>query len=83
MIDKIRKKNIKLQGTIASQKKSLSIINQLLKTKFNYPIILKDPYKTGLFLFKNDTLFLILNFVLGLQYPMNMFYTAGLLSSLN
>ena len=36
MIDKIRKKNIKIQGTVASQKKSLSIINQLLKTKFNY-----------------------------------------------
>ena len=36
MIEKIRKKNIKIQGTVASQKKSLSIINQLLKTKFNY-----------------------------------------------
>ena len=36
MIEKIRKKNIKIQVTSLSQKKSLSIINQLLKTKFNY-----------------------------------------------
>ena len=36
MIEKIRKKNIKIQGTNPSQKKALSIINQLLKTKFNY-----------------------------------------------
>ena len=36
MIEKIRKKNINIQGTPLGQKKSLSIINQLLKTKFNY-----------------------------------------------
>ena len=36
MIEKIRKKNIVIQGTKTGQKKSLSIINQLLKTKFNY-----------------------------------------------
>ena len=36
MIEKFRKKNINIQGTPLGQKKSLSIINQLLKTKFNY-----------------------------------------------
>ncbi len=36
MIEKIRKKNINIQGTSLGKKKSLSIINQLLKTKFNY-----------------------------------------------
>ena len=36
MIEKIRKKNIRIQGTHLHQKKSLSIINHLLKTKFNY-----------------------------------------------
>ena len=36
MIEQIRKKNINIQGTSLGQKKSLSIINQLLKTKFNY-----------------------------------------------
>jgi cephalosporin hydroxylase len=36
MIEKIRKKNIKIQGSHLSQKKSLLIINELLKTKYNY-----------------------------------------------
>ena len=36
MIEKIRKKNIKIQGSQLSQKKSLRIINHLLKTKYNY-----------------------------------------------
>ncbi len=36
MIEKIRRKNIKAQGTYLNQKKSLAIINHLLKTKFNY-----------------------------------------------
>lgn len=36
MIEKIRSRNIKAQGTNLNQKKSLLIINHLLKTKFNY-----------------------------------------------
>tara|TARA_B100000900_G_scaffold414986_1_gene443308 strand:- start:3487 stop:4209 length:723 start_codon:yes stop_codon:yes gene_type:complete len=36
MIEKLRKQNIQRQGTPKGKKKSLSIINQLLKTKYNY-----------------------------------------------
>ena len=36
MIEKLRNQNIRAQGTLKSKKKSLSIINQLLKTKYNY-----------------------------------------------
>ena len=36
MIEKLRKQNIQKQGTPKGKKKSLSIINQLLKTKYNY-----------------------------------------------
>ena len=36
MIEKLRKQNIQIQGTPKGKKKSLSIINQLLKTKYNY-----------------------------------------------
>ena len=36
MIEKLREKNIKIQGSSKYKKKSLGIINQLLKTKYNY-----------------------------------------------
>ncbi len=36
MIEKLRKQNIQRQGTPKGKEKSLSIINQLLKTKYNY-----------------------------------------------
>lgn len=55
MIVKDRKKNIKIQGSITNQKKSLSIINHLLKTKYNYQF---DWLGVPIIQFPNDTLIL-------------------------
>lgn len=55
MIIKDRKKNIKIQGSSKNQKKSLSIINHLLRTKYNYQF---DWLGVPIIQFPNDTLIL-------------------------
>ena len=55
MIIKDRKKNIKIQGSSTNQKKSLSIVNHLLRTKYNYQF---DWLGVPIIQFPNDTLIL-------------------------